>query len=616
MLTVAAFYRVGRQVFQTYMAGLFALALASFDVNVILWSARMRMYALAMLLMLLALYFLLQGTLLQPSRSYRLAALGCYVGAIMTHSVAIVALPVWVFALVICLVVGRRRFNLNWYRQRNLGLELLAALVLLTIGLGFGVVGQIPFLSPSAAEAAAGNNGNGGILGVLSKFLDPGLSWERVDDFIYTYLSPEYWLPTLLAGVSFFLAALAAARGHLTRRDLAALFLGLIVLLTIVELGLALSSTWRKTRYLFILCHPAMLLLAADGLARLLTLIAKILPSFLPSPLPTADRRPIRHSRWSQGRPQTVRISYFLLLTSYFLLPISGLIAILLFWLGPALDVATAQGTGSYNTAFTWVKEQWQDGDRLMTVHPSAAYLYLGHSDYYATQGPARVLLDEESEEVVDRYVGSDLVDSLDDLMAALSQSKRLWFVVDTGRLFNRYEPLFIQQIFAQMNVVHQAGGVLVFLSQPYPRSLPPEPTAPLRANFGNLVNLDGYSLDLTQVAPDRTVQLGLYWRPQAAQFPKPYKVFVQLRNEQNENVTQADHFIFEGFLTTTVLEQLKMQGEWLRDTADLALPENLPSGNYRLLVGLYDPNTLERVPIIPDASGENAVLLETISIP
>jgi hypothetical protein len=251
-----------------------------------------------------------------------------------------------------------------------------------------------------------------------------------------------------------------------------------------------------------------------------------------------------------------------------------------------------------------------------MTVHPSAAYLYLGHSDYYATQGPARVLLDEESEEVVDRYVGSDLVDSLDDLMAALSQSKRLWFVVDTGRLFNRYEPLFIQQIFAQMNVVHQAGGVLVFLSQPYPRSLPPEPTAPLRANFGNLVNLDGYSLDLTQVAPDRTVQLGLYWRPQAAQFPKPYKVFVQLRNEQNENVTQADHFIFEGFLTTTVLEQLKMQGEWLRDTADLALPENLPSGNYRLLVGLYDPNTLERVPIIPDASGENAVLLETISIP
>ncbi len=598
MLTVAAFYRVGRQAFQAHMAGLFALTLASLDVNIILWAARMRMYALAMLLMLLALYFLLQGTLLQPSRGYRLAALGCYVGAILAHSVAVVALPGWALALVICLVVGRRRFNLNWYRSRAIGFEFLMALALLVIGLGFSIGGQISFLSPGAAGVVAEDNGNGGVLGVLNKFLDPGLSWERVDDFIYTYLSPEYWLPTLLAGISFLWAALVAARGQLTRRDLAALFLGLVVLLTIVELGLALSSTWRKTRYLFILCHPALLLLAADGLARLLR------------PL-TADRRPPVADHLIASLSTTT-----LRLATCYLLPAIGLITILLFWLSPALDVATAQGTGSYDTAFAWVKEQWQDGDRLMTVHPSAAYLYLGHSDYYATQGTARVLFDEESEEVVDRYIGSNLVDSLDDLTAALSQSKRLWFVVDTSRLFNRYEPLFIQQIFAQMNVVHQAGGVLVFVSQPYLRSVPPEPTTFLQANFGNLVDLGGYSFDLAQVAPDRTVQLGLYWRLQTAQFPKPYKVFVQLRNEQNENVAQADHFIFEGFLTATVLEQLKTQGQWLRDTADLALPENLPSGDYRLLVGLYDPNTLERVPLIPDASGENAVLIETISVP
>ena len=122
------------------------------------------------------------------------------------------------------------------------------------------------------------------------------------------------------------------------------------------------------------------------------------------------------------------------------------------------------QGTGGYDTAFKWLKTQWQEGDRVMTVHPSAAYLYLGRSDYYATQGTARVLADEESEELVDRYVGSALVDSLDTLAMALSESKRLWFVVDTNRLFSRYEPLFTQQIFAQMNMVHQTGPVLVFL--------------------------------------------------------------------------------------------------------------------------------------------------------
>ncbi|HXV43808.1 MAG TPA: hypothetical protein VEC96_12155 [Anaerolineae bacterium] len=251
-----------------------------------------------------------------------------------------------------------------------------------------------------------------------------------------------------------------------------------------------------------------------------------------------------------------------------------------------------------------------------MTVHPSAAYLYLNRSDYYATQGTARVLADDESEELVDRYVGSTLVDSLDTLGQALSQSSRLWFVVDVNRLFSRYEPLFIQQIFAQMNLVHQAGPVMVFLSQPYPRPMPAEPLAPVKANFSDLVTLEGYSLDLKTIAPDRTVQLGLYWRPQTSQIPKPYKVFVQLRDDQDQTVAQADHFIFEGLLTGAVMGQLKDRHEWLRDTADLALPENLPAGTYRLLVGLYDPDTFERIPIIADTSGENAVLLETISIP
>jgi hypothetical protein len=274
-----------------------------------------------------------------------------------------------------------------------------------------------------------------------------------------------------------------------------------------------------------------------------------------------------------------------------------------------------AQGTGNYNTAFRWVEAHWQEGDRVMTVHPSAAYLYLGRSDYYATQGTARVMVDDESEEEVDRYVGSTLVDSVEGLNAALA-SPRLWFVVDQDRFFSRYESFFIQQVFAQMDLQHETGRVLVFLSHPYPRPVPPEPAKTVAANFSDLIELGGYALDLGAVAPDRTVQLGLYWRPQATNFQHPYKVFVQLRNEQGQTIAQADHFIYEGLLSGSVLGQLKQQQEWLRDTADLALPENLPSGSYNLFIGLYDPATFERVPVRPDASGENAVLLETISIP
>ncbi len=92
--------------------------------------------------------------------------------------------------------------------------------------------------------------------------------------------------------------------------------------------------------------------------------------------------------------------------------------------------------------------------------------------------------------------------------------------------------------------------------------------------------------------------------------------MFVQLRSEQDQIVAQADHFIFEGFITSSILNQLRKEGEWLRDTADLGLPQELPPGTYRLLVGLYDPDTLERVPVVADQSGENAVLLETVTVP
>lgn len=602
MLAVVAFYQVGRRTLQTSLAGILALTLAAFDPEMILWSARMRMYALASLLMLLGFYFLLQGVLLRPNRFDRLLGVAIYLGAILAHSVAVVALPVWSLALLIGLWLGQRKFKFDWYRQKVVILELVVAGVLLAVGIAFAVGGQIPFLSPDAAGGGSSGNGGGGLAGVFNKFLDPGFSWQRVDDFIYVYTAAEYWPLLILAGLSFGLALLAAMRGRLTRRDLAVICLGLVFLLTIVELGLALTSTWRKTRYLFILCHPPFLLLAADGLARVFEKSLRLLTSRPP----TTDRR---ERSLPLGPPKRIP----LLPTLYYLLPVLVIVA---YWAGPALSIALAKGTGGYHTIFKWVESQWQEGDRVMTVHPSAAYLYLGRSDYYATQGTARVFADDESEELVDRYVGSTLVDSTEELSKVLAESPRLWFVVDNNRLFSRYEPLFIQQVFAQMNVQRQDSGVLVFLSQPYPRAIPAEPLAELHANFGDLVELGGYSLDLAALAPDRTVQLALYWRPKTAQIRKPYKVFVQLRDRQNQTVAQADHFIYEGLLTGGVMGQLKDQGEWLRDTADLVLPESLPPGTYRLWVGLYDPTTLERVPLVADSSGENAVLLETISSP
>jgi hypothetical protein len=63
-------------------------------------------------------------------------------------------------------------------------------------------------------------------------------------------------------------------------------------------------------------------------------------------------------------------------------------------------------------------------------------------------------------------------------------------------------------------------------------------------------------------------------------------------------------------------LAQQVERREWLRDSAALRMPATHPGGNYRLLVGLYDPDTLERVPLVADTSGENAVILERLTIP
>jgi hypothetical protein len=287
-------------------------------------------------------------------------------------------------------------------------------------------------------------------------------------------------------------------------------------------------------------------------------------------------------------------------------------------WGARAWNVAQAQGTGDYNTAFAYVKANWQPGDRLMTTHPAAAYLYLGFCDYYANQVSASVFRGEgEDNALVDRYAASLLVDSVERLNDILSQGQRLWFVVDEQRLYERFEPFFTQQILAQMDLVEQTGATYIFRSRPYPIPVPAQPAVRLEANFGNMIRLEGYQLDPAALAPDGTLPLGLYWRLTGAPTHQ-LKVFVQLRNAQGQIVAQADHFLLEGLLTREAWDAWQQKGEWLRDTADLSLSLPLPadSGPYRLYVGFYDPKTLERVPIMGDTSGENAVVIELPSVP
>jgi uncharacterized membrane protein len=124
------------------------------------------------------------------------------------------------------------------------------------------------------------------------------------------------------------------------------------------------------------------------------------------------------------------------------------------------------------------------------------------------------------------------------------------------------------------------------------------QPATPLQANLGNQMELRGY--DVSQTGQDLTVTL--YWRA-LAPMPVDYTIFVHLLGPDGQLVAQHDGGPWwEVSLPTSTWQP----GEELRDRHVLNLPPDLPSGTYRLQVGVYYWQTLERLPVIENGAPVN----------
>ncbi len=128
-----------------------------------------------------------------------------------------------------------------------------------------------------------------------------------------------------------------------------------------------------------------------------------------------------------------------------------------------------------------------------------------------------------------------------------------------------------------------------------------------LDAEFEGGIRLLGYAADQALGQPGSLTHLTLFWQGQS--LPEASTVFVQVRNEANENVTQADHPLFVSPM------MLVADNTILRDGASVALPPDLASGTYRVLVGFYNPETDQRLPVVGDQTGENAVILAEFNV-
>jgi hypothetical protein len=588
MFTIAAYYAVARRLFDSHLTGVIVAILVTFDTFSMKWGVWARMYAQAHLFVLLSVAWLVLTTLKRPSPRQRWLFLLFLAGALFSHSLIFLVLPSLALLLLIFLLIYRRgvlRDSILWLQVGLAAIVMAAAFAIASAG-SLGSFVSLQDRSDPAAE--------------LPSELEPlqGFFLLNIDESDYEQLfnffrTPSYTWLLYVIGAGLFIVLYRFFRRRATFADIAFLFMLLLPVLIIFEMGTLLSDEWLQSRYMFFLTFPMFLLLSAESLARLLQVVWEWVSNI---GIGSQQRAWLRAGA-----------------------PLAALGLIVAMWGYPTWDLASARATGDYDTAFEYVLDNWQPGDRIMTEFPAAAWLYTGQNDFYANQTSAKVLDGEAGQfEPIDRYTGTPLVETVEALNTTLAQGDRIWFVVGDRHLLGYYDPLFRQQIFAQMDLVYQAGSKYVLVSRPHPSPLPAEPPVPLAGNFNNAIHLAGYSLDPATISPDGVVPLGLYWQPIGPPPASLTKVFVQLRDGQNQTIAQADHFIYERLLTGREWNDLRDNGEWLRDSADLQLPLPLPNGAapYRIYIGFYNPDTFERVPVIGDTSGENAVVIDLSALP
>jgi len=116
---------------------------------------------------------------------------------------------------------------------------------------------------------------------------------------------------------------------------------------------------------------------------------------------------------------------------------------------------------------------------------------------------------------------------------------------------------------------------------------------------FGERARLVGYGLQPSptlRAGRAANLDIALLWQAERP-MDVAYTVFVQLLNGEGKLVAQHDGPPDDGQSPTTGWQQ----GEQVPDVHRVAVPGDLPSGEYTLIVGLYDPATGARLPLGPD---------------
>jgi hypothetical protein len=272
------------------------------------------------------------------------------------------------------------------------------------------------------------------------QYLGAGIDWPGVVKVVEPlFLAPERLGATLLAlaGLGWLLARLAR-----TRRlppagswDRALAYLYALLLPVLLLLLFVVDPEWKSPRYGLVLLPHYFLAAAATLAAAGHALLARVAP-FLPA----------ARGRWAAG-VATAAVLVLVLGASW-----------------PSAVRATRETVPDYAWAFAHVAERAQPGDRVITFLCPAAFWHLGRCDYLAAPTDFSGFAVQRDGQWVSGWDLVPIVDSAAALSRVLDMAPRTWFVVDEGRLADRYDDDFLDALLERMDIVAQEREMVILL--------------------------------------------------------------------------------------------------------------------------------------------------------
>jgi 4-amino-4-deoxy-L-arabinose transferase-like glycosyltransferase len=132
------------------------------------------------------------------------------------------------------------------------------------------------------------------------------------------------------------------------------------------------------------------------------------------------------------------------------------------------------------------------------------------------------------------------------------------------------------------------------FKVEGWPRNFePPQPSINIGGNYGELAALVGLDAEMEALSPGQTLTARLYWQA-LAEFSQNYTAFVQLIGPDGRLYGQVDQTPGAGAFPTTGW----LPGEYITDEYAISLAADAPTGAYQVAIGLYNPETGQRLPV------------------